>query len=93
MDTTTTKDKLAKFGREFTLLLNRGLMYQKSHPIVQASINQVHKTAELILHKISPLVFILNRNQFYIDEEQLDSRINASRIATLFKSHKIQSVA
>jgi hypothetical protein len=93
MDTTTTKDKLAKFGREFTLLLNRGLMYQKSHPIVQSTIEQVHKTAELILAKISPLVFILNRNQFYIDEEQLDPRINASRIATLFKSHKIQSVS
>jgi hypothetical protein len=93
MDTTTTKDKLAKFGRELTLLLNRGLMYQKSHPMVQASIDQVHKTAELILTNISPLVFILNRNQFYIDEEQLDPRINASRIATLFKSHKIQSVS
>jgi hypothetical protein len=93
MDTTTIKDKLAKFGREFTLLLNRSLMYQKSHPIVQSSIDQVHKTAELILAKISPLVFILNRNQFYIDEEQLDPRINASRIATLFKSHKIQSVS
>jgi hypothetical protein len=93
MDTTTTKDKLARFGRELTLLLNRGLMYQKSHPMVQASINQVHKMAELILTTISPLVFILNRNQFYIDEEQLDPRINASRIATLFKSHKIQSVS
>jgi hypothetical protein len=93
MDTTTIKDKLAKFGREMTLLLNRGLMYRKSHPIVQTSIEQVHKTAELILDQISPLVFILNRNQFYIDEEQLDPRINASRIATLFKSHKIQSIS
>ena len=76
MDTTTIKDKLARFGRAFTLLLNRGLMYQKSHPMVKESINEVHRTAELIFVTISPLVFILNREQFYIDEEQLDPRIN-----------------
>ncbi len=93
MDTTTTKDKLAKFGRALALLLNRGMMYQKSHPMVKEAINEVHKTAELIFAKISPLVFILNRDQFFVDEEQLDPRINARRIATLFKNHKIQSVS
>ena len=93
MDTTTTKDKLARFGRSFTLLLNRGLMYQKSHPMVKASISEVHKAADVLLDTISPLVFILNRDQFYIDEEQIDPRINVKRIAILFKSHKIQSIS
>jgi hypothetical protein len=93
MDTTTTKDKLARFGRSMAMMLNRGLMYQKSHPMVKESINDVHKIAQLLFTSISPLVFILNRDQFYVDEEQLDPRINVRRIATLFKSHKIQSVS
>ena len=93
MDTSTTKDKLAKFGRAFSLLLNRSLMYQKSHPMVKNSIFEVYNTAELIFVNISPLVFILNRDQFFVDEEQLDPRINVKRIAMLFKNHKIQSVS
>jgi hypothetical protein len=38
-------------------------------------------------------VFILNRGQFYVDEEPLDPRINVKRIATIFKNHGIQSVS
>ena len=93
MDTTTTKDKLARFGRSLALLLNRGLMYQKSHPMVKESINEVYRVAELLFPIISPVVLILNRDQFYVDEEQIDPRINIKRIATLFKNHKIQSVS
>ena len=93
MDTTTVKDKLARFGRALALLLNRGLMYQKSHPMVKESITEVHKIAELLFPTISPVVLILNRDQFYVDEELLDPRINIKRIATLFKNHKIQSVS
>ncbi|MGD9368110.1 MAG: hypothetical protein PVH87_20585 [Desulfobacteraceae bacterium] len=93
MDTSTTKDKLARFGRTLALLLNRSLMYQKSHPMVKGSIQDVHKMAELLLQSISPVVFILNRQQFYVDEEQLDPRINVKRIAYLFKTHGIQSIS
>lgn len=93
MDTTTTKDKLARFGRSMALLLNRCLMYQKSHPMVKDSIKDVHQIAELLFKKISPVVFILNREQFYVDEEQLDPRLNVKRIAHLFKIHGIQSVS
>ena len=93
MDTTTTKDKLARFGRSLALLINRGLMYHKSHPMVQESIKEVLKTANLLFPNISPLVFIINRNQFFVDEEPLDPRINVKRIAILFKNHKIQSIS
>lgn len=93
MDTSTTKDKLARFGRTLALLLNRSLMYQKSHPMVKDSIQDVHKMADLLFRSISPVVFILNRQQFYVDEEQLDPRINVKRIAFLFKNHGIQSVS
>ena len=93
MDTSTTKDKLARFGRTVALLLNRSLMYQKSHPIVKESIEQVYNMSELLFETISPVVFILNREQFYVDEEQLDPRVNVKRIAQVFKTHGIQSVS
>lgn len=93
MDTTTTKDKLARFGRTVALLLNRSLMYQKSHPMVKNAIEEVRKVAELLFQTISPVVFILNREVFYVDEEQLDPRINVKRIAHVFKTHGIQSVS
>jgi GGDEF domain-containing protein len=93
MDTTTNKDKLARFGRTLALLLNRSLMYQKSHPMVKNAIEEVQKVAELLFLTLSPVVFILNRELFYVDEEQLDPRINVKRIAHVFKTHGIQSVS
>jgi GGDEF domain-containing protein len=93
MDQKSHKAKLARFGRSLALLLNRGMMYQKSHPMVRDSVTEVHKAVELILSQSTPVVFILNRDQFYVDEEQLDPRINVKRIAASFESHGIQSLS
>lgn len=93
MKQSNQKVKLARFGRALALLLNRGMMYHKSHPMIQDSITEVHKSAGEILSQSAPLVFILNREQFYIDEEPLDPRINVKRIATLFESHGVQSIS
>ena len=93
MDQKSQKAKLARFGRSLALLLNRGMMYQKSHPMVRDSVIEVHKAVELILSQSTPVVFILNRDQFYVDEEQLDPRINVKRIAASFESHGIQSIS
>ncbi len=93
MDITTTKQKQARFGRAVALLLNRGMMYQKHHPMVKDSIKEVFRSAQMLFETISPLVFILNREQFYVDEEPLDPRINVKRIANLFEKNGIQSVS
>jgi hypothetical protein len=93
MDTSTVKDKQARFGRSFALLLNRSLMYQKNHPMVKNSIKDLHRQTEILFNQISPVVFILNRELFYVDEEQLDPRINVKRIVHLFKTHGLQSVS
>lgn len=93
MEQSRQKAKLARFGRALALLLNRGMMYQKSHPMIRNSIAEVHKSAGEILSQSTPVVFILNREQFYVDEEPLDPRINVKRIATLFESHGVQSVS
>jgi GGDEF domain-containing protein len=87
------KDWLAHFGRLFALLLNRSMMYQADHPMVRDSLKDVMAAAETLLDRVSPLVFILNRGQFYVDEQVLDPRINAKRIQGLFKGIGLQSIS
>jgi hypothetical protein len=89
----TLKDQLGHFGRVLSLLLNRSMMYQKDHPLIKESIDNVYKIAGMILYRLSTLVFILNRGHFYVDEEALDPRINVARIADLFKNVGIQSIS
>lgn len=93
MHQNTLKDQLGHFGRILSLLLNRSMMYQKDHPLIKESIENVQKMADLIFYRLSPLVFILNRGHFYVDEEALDPRINVSRLVDLFKNVGIQSVS
>lgn len=89
----TLKDQLGHFGRVLSLLLNRSMMYQKDHPLIKESIGNVHRAADTIFYRLSPLVFILNRGHFYVDEEALDPRINVGRIVDLFKNVGIQSIS
>ncbi len=90
---TATKRQLAQFGRTIALLFNRSMMYQTSHPFVQQSIDMFYDGALELTAIINPLVFILNREDFYIDEEPLDPRINVSRLVGLFKNNGIQSIS
>ena len=87
------KIRLGQFGRSLALMFNRAMMYEKSHPVVQQSVEEVQKAAETLLDELSPLVFILNRDLFFIDEEALDPRINVARIVNWFKTNGIQSIS
>jgi hypothetical protein len=88
-----TKTQLALFGRTIALLFNRSMMYQPNHPFVEQSIEMFYKGAVDLLEIVNPLVFILNREEFFIDEEPLDPRLNVSRLVTLFKNNGIQSIS
>ena len=88
-----TKNQLSQFGRTIALLFNRSMMYQSNHPFVEQSIDMFYKSTLELLRKISPLVFILNRDEFFVDEEPLDPRLNVSRLVTLFKNNGIQSIS
>jgi hypothetical protein len=93
MDKFMLKDQAAQFGRVFTLLLNRALMYNSAHPVIKQSVADVLKVAQRILGHTSPLVFILNRDRFFVDEEALDPRINVNRLVALFNGCGLQSVS
>ena len=88
-----TKNQLAQFGRTVALLFNRSMMYQTSHPFVEQSIDMFYDGAVELTAIINPLVFILNREEFFIDEEPLDPRLNVGRLVALFKNNGIQSIS
>ncbi|MGA6926427.1 MAG: hypothetical protein WBY88_12140, partial [Desulfosarcina sp.] len=88
-----TKNQLSQFGRTIALLFNRAMMYQPNHPFVEQSIDMFHEGALKLSETISPLVFILNREEFFVDEEPLDPRLNVGRLVTLFKVNGIQSIS
>jgi len=87
------KNQIMQFGRNIALLFNRATMYDTSHPYVVQSIELVHQTVEPLLENTSPLVFIYNQGQFFIDDEPLDPRVNVTRIASHFKKAGIQSIS
>ncbi|BBO90170.1 hypothetical protein [Desulfosarcina ovata] len=87
------KSQLSQFGRTIALLFNRSMMYQPNHPFVEQSIDLFYEGAMDLLNRINPLVFILNREEFFVDEEPLDPRLNVSRLVMLFKNNGIQSIA
>ena len=85
--------ELVTFSRVLALLFNRATMYHSSHPYVQRTIDDFHSGIVHILMSISPLVFLMNRDQFFIDKEPLHAGANVSRIVTHFNKAGIQSVS
>jgi len=88
-----SKQEFARFGRILSLLFNRATMYQMDHPYVKQSIDEFHTFVEKLLMSLSPLVFAMNREQFFMDEEPLDPRITVNRMVAHFKKAEIQSIS
>ena len=89
----TVQKELAGFSRVIVLLFNRATMYQSSHPYVKQTIEQFYYAIEQILKSISPLVFIMNGDQFFIDDEPMPSGTQTGRIAVYFNKVGIQSIS
>jgi hypothetical protein len=87
------KQQFANFGRTFTLVFNRSFMYSANHPFQIEAINAAYQSLDRLLQTISPVVFILNREQFYVDEEPLDPRLSVSRLVAHFKKIGIESIS
>ncbi|MDY7032161.1 MAG: hypothetical protein SVY10_09685 [Thermodesulfobacteriota bacterium] len=87
------EEKLAKFGRSFALLFNRATIYEADHPFFEQSVDEFQQIVQDLVKSISPLVFIMNQDQFFVDEEPLDPRLNTSRLLAYFKKVEIQSIS
>ncbi|MEE4606640.1 MAG: hypothetical protein V2J65_35535 [Desulfobacteraceae bacterium] len=88
-----TKQQFANFGRTFSLVFNRSFMYAANHPFQIEAIDSAYQVLTELLEDLSPVVFILNRERFYVDEEPLDPRLSVSRIVAHFKKTGIESIS
>jgi len=85
--------QLVNFGRSFSLLFNRSTMYDADHPYCKQAIDNFLPTVQDIVKSNSPLVFIMNQEQFFVDDEPIDPRINISKMVAHFKKAEIQSIS
>jgi len=85
--------KLSNFGRSFSLMYNRSTMYDANHPYSMRSVDDFLPIVHDILKIHSPVVFIMNQEKFFIDEEPLDPRINTGKMLAHFKKAEILSVS
>ncbi len=93
VDKKITKQEMDRFSRIIVMLLNRATMYQTNHPYVQQSVDEFFTILKQILPKVSPVVFIMSREQMFVDEEPLDPRIIVTKIVQHFNKTGTQSVS
>ena len=87
------KKVFEKIGRTFAIMYNRASMYKIDHQFTHQSIHDVYNIVTEGLDLLSPVALILNREQFFIEEEPFDHRLNTSRMAAHFKKTGIQSIS
>jgi GGDEF domain-containing protein len=87
------KQECDRIGRSFSLLFNRSTMYQLEHPYTSQSIHDFFKTISKALRSQASLVVIMNREQFFVEDEPLDPRLNLSRMVSHFKKAGVQSIS
>ena len=82
-----------KIGRAFALLFNRSAMYNIDHPFTVQALSDFYDMTTHGLALFSPIALIMHQDQFFIEEEPLDHRINTSKMLTHFKKADIQSIS
>ena len=60
-------------------------MYKIDHQFTHQSIHDVYNIVTEGLDLLSPVALILNREQFFIEEEPFDHRLNTSRMQHISK--------
>jgi GGDEF domain-containing protein len=82
-----------RIGRAFALLFNRSAMYNIDHPFTAQALSEFYSTTTHGLTLFSPVALIMHQEQFFIEEEPLDHRINTGKMLTHFKRADIQSIS
>ena len=87
------KDISNRIGRAFALLFNRSAMYNIDHPFTAQALSEFYSMTTHGLTLFSPVALIMHQDQFFIEEEPLDHRINTGKMLTHFKKADIQSIS
>jgi hypothetical protein len=82
-----------QIGRAFTLFFNRAAMYSADHPITQQGYSDLHTAVMQGLQHISAVVVIMHQDQFFVEDQPFDPRLNTSKLVRHFKQAGIQSVS
>ncbi|MEJ2476351.1 MAG: hypothetical protein P8Y40_02400, partial [Desulfobacterales bacterium] len=82
-----------RIGRAFALLFNRSAMYNIDHPFTAQALSEFYNTTTHGLALFSPVALIMHQEQFFIEEEPLDHRINTGKMLAHFKKADIQSIS
>ncbi len=82
-----------RIGRAFALLFNRSAMYNIDHPFTAQALSEFYNTTTHGLALFSPVALIMHQEQFFIEEEPLDHRINSGKMLAHFKKADIQSIS
>ena len=80
-------------GKNFNLVFNQVSMYNVHHKSVLSSLERVFESFQEGFNVLSTIALSLHQNQVVIEDEMLDSRINASRLLTHFNKTDIRSLA
>jgi len=87
------KELITKIGRTFALVFNRAVMYNIEHPSTSEALSELYKILSESLQHSAPIVVILNKEEFYVDDEPFDPRLNTSRMLQHFKRAGLESVS
>ncbi|MFZ0241993.1 MAG: hypothetical protein WAL90_10140 [Desulfobacterales bacterium] len=82
-----------RIGRAFALIFNRSAMYAIDHPFTAQALSEFFTTTTRGLALFSPIVLIMHQEQFFIEEEPLDQRINTGKMLAHFKKAEIHSIS
>jgi hypothetical protein len=88
-----SRQSLSQLGVKLVLLFNRGFMYQPNHPSFVEGVDTTFQAFDQNLWKTSPLVFMLNREQFYMDEALVNPRISTQKLLSHFNKKGIESIS
>ena len=87
------KKVVDKIGRIFAMFFNRAVMYNMNHPFTTQSMADFYKAIQPELKTYSPIVIIMHKDAFFIEDEPMDPRVNVTKMLQHFKKSGIQSVS
>ena len=80
-------------GRNFNLVFNQVAMYNVRHKSGAQAIDRFSESLTEGLKLISPLAISMNQEQFFVEDEPFEARINTSRMVAHFKKGGIESIS
>ena len=80
-------------GRNFNLVFSRVTMYKMDHPYTIQAMNDFFNILTEGFKEHFRIVLIMKHNQFFIEDESFDSRLNTSRMMSRFKQSATESIS